>query len=239
MPKFDLKDAEIKFKDGYAVAGAINNGAGEAAGNSTIAVDGFTTAIANGETFKVGSDTTTYTVTAHTETLGKTTAITFTPVLAAKANDNAVVQFQPHTLTVEIGEGNVSYTEKRNVEYQRDRGTLDTVRLGDEEPLDVSFDFTWKFLTSETGATVPTIEEVLKRTGPAADWVTAADDTCEPYAIDIYVEYTPLCEDQQKELIILKDFRYEQLAHDMKGGTVSCTGKCNVTDAIVDRVDNF
>ena len=44
-------------------------------------------------------------------------------------------------ITVKIGEGNLTWNERRNVDYTRDRGVISDVRLGDDEAIEVSFDF--------------------------------------------------------------------------------------------------
>lgn len=142
------------------------------------------------------------------------------------------------SLEVKIGEGNLTYSESRNIQYTLDRGKLDEVREGDEVPMDVTLAFTWEYLRgspSSSGAT-PSVEEALKKIGNAADWVSSDTDECRPYAVDIEVVNAPqpaACGD--KETITLVDFRYEKLDHDMKAGTVSVTGKCNVTQATVVR----
>jgi len=118
--------------------------------------------------------------------------------------------------------------------YTKDRGRLDTVKLGDEEPVEVKLDFTWVFLKADTGET-PSIEDVLKQRGEASDWVSSSDDLCEPYAIDIVIVYTPPCDDVDKEIYRLQDFRYEDLGHDIKQGQVSVSGKCNITEPSVTR----
>jgi hypothetical protein len=146
----------------------------------------------------------------------------------------------PETIEVKIGEGNMTYSEKRNMEYIRDRGVLDTVREGDEEPVEVKFDFTWEYITSDTGATVPTVEEALKKTGEAAAWVSSAtDDACAPYAVDIVVLYEPTCAGagitNEIETITLVEFRWESIEHDLRGGQISVTGNCNTTLAQVVR----
>ena len=142
-------------------------------------------------------------------------------------------------LTVKIGEGNLTYSEARNIEYTLDRGTLDEVREGDEVPIDVSLDFVWEYLKGSTGSGTPTVEDVLKNTGEASDWVSTDADTCRPYAVDIEITYQPspaTCGDM--EIILLSDFRYESLDHDLRAGTVATTGKCNVTKATITRQAN-
>jgi hypothetical protein len=199
-------------------------------------VDGFTGAIAVGDTFTVAAHTTVYTITAHTETSTNTTSITFTPVLVDAAVDDDTVNVKTHILEINIGEGTLTYDEKRKMEYQLNRGRLNTVREGNEEPVDVRLDFLWDFLRSASGATIPTIEEAFKKIGAASGWISSATDKCEPYAVDVIVTYTPPCTGIQPEQIILKDFRWESLNHDAKGGSVAVTGKCNIKTATVARL---
>src|SRR6266576_3971774 len=90
-----------------------------------------------------------------------------------------------HSITVTLGTGNLTYEEKRNIEYVKDRGLLDTVREGDEEPVDVRLDATWENLTGVGGA--PTVEDAMKRRGPAATWTSTSADPCEPFAVDIEI----------------------------------------------------
>jgi len=144
----------------------------------------------------------------------------------------------PEEISITIGEGNLTYSENKNIEYVLDRGNLDEVREGDQVPMEVSFDFIWDYITALAASGTPTVEEALKNTGEASTWVssdTGAGNACRPYAIDIEVIYAPVpttCGDQ--ETITFPDFRYETLDHDLRAGTVSCTGKCNaLTPTIV------
>lgn len=204
-------------------------------GASTMLVDGFVGAVITGDYFTVNSGQQRYKITAHSETLGNTTSVTFTPSLATAANNDHVVTIQPHHLQIRIGDGNVTYTEKRMITYVKDRGVLDTVRRGDEDPVEVKFDATWVFLRASTGATV-TIEDVLKKRGEAAGWVSSGSDPCEPYCLDLVIEYTPPCSTEQMEIYTISDFRYEELGHDLKAGQLSITGKANITEVDVQRV---
>jgi len=138
------------------------------------------------------------------------------------------------SLEIKIGEGTLTYDERKTIEYVRDRGLLDTVKEGDEEPMDVRFDFTWEFLraVSTTGWGTPTVEDALKQRGEAAGWVSSSNDPCEPYAVDIEIHYAPPCGDELDEIITLPDFRYTSLAHDLSAGTVAVTGQCNATQAL-------
>lgn len=239
MAQIDLKNCDIYIEDGYtgSVTGSslVNNMSGYMAGATTMAIDGSTGLVTVGDRFTVtGSTNTVHTVTAQTPTLGNTTSITFTPALAGSVADNAAITWLSHQLQIKVGEGNMQWTEKRSIMYTKDRGRLDTVKKGDEEPVEVKLDFTWVFLKADTGET-PSIEDVLKNRGEASSWVSSSADLCEPYAVDIVVVYTPPCSGVDKEIYRLADFRYEDLGHDIKQGQVSVSGKCNITEPTITR----
>jgi len=140
-----------------------------------------------------------------------------------------------HEIEIKIGEGNLTYGERKPRTYIKDRGNLDTVRNADAEVMAVSFGFTWDYITSKTTDTVPTVEEALKAEGNADDWQTASDDPCEPYAVNVRVENDPNCGTLGGEIVSLPDFRYESLDHDVSAGTVACAGNCNVDEAVKTR----
>ncbi len=240
--QFDLKQADIYLVDGFADAGAVNNVSNYTVGTTTMLVDGISDSIPDGVTFTIASDTlgTVYTVTSATDTLGATTSITFSPGLVEAVLDDAVITFGGRRLRMKIGDGTMTYDEKRAIEYKKDRGRLDTCRLGDEDPIEVKLDVRWEFLRSDASDPdtfmIPSPEEILKKVGAASAWVSSSADPCEPYSINIFVVYTPTCDDVKKETILLRDFRYEALNHDFKQGMLSCSGKCNSTDAVVTRV---
>lgn len=238
----DLKNAVITYRDGFVLVGAVNNGAGYSTSATTMVVDGFVgTCEADtvvGDIFTVTGSTAEHKVTAKIDTGDHLTSVTFTPGLTGNVADNAVVTFKRRRLEVTIGEGNLTYSEIKNRTYVKNRGLLDTVKNADEEPVEVQMDYTWEFLEADTTET-PTVEDVLKQRGQAAHWVTTSADACEPYCVDIEIEYTPFCSASKKELIALKYFLYEKLDHDIRQSTVSCTGKCNITEADTSRVTAF
>lgn len=135
-----------------------------------------------------------------------------------------------HELTLRIGEGSLSYTEKKNRKYVKDRGILSSVVDGDEEPVDVKFDLIWVFLTASGGGT-PTPEDFLKKRGEAAGYTSSDPDACAPYAVDIEITFDPECSPTEIETITLPDFRYEQIDMNAKDGMISVSGKCNVVEA--------
>ena len=151
---------------------------------------------------------------------------------------NATIKFKDggsNELEVKIGEGNLSWSEKVNRIYTLDRGQLNDVRNGDEEPMEVSIDAIWEFLKADSGDP-PTPIDVLKQRGQASAWVSTDDDACRPYAIDIEVTYEPPCGGEADEVITLRDFRHEELQYDLRNASIAVTGKCNVTEAEISRV---
>lgn len=140
-------------------------------------------------------------------------------------------------IEIKVGEGNLTWTEAKTMEYLLDRQLLDEVREGDDIPMDVSFDFIWDYITGTTGSGgVPSIEDALKQINAASTWISTDSDICRPYAVDIQIEYVPTnCAAEDQETITLPDFRYENLAHDLRAGTIACTGRCNATQATAIR----
>ena len=83
--QFDMKQALFYFVDGFTATGAVNNVSGYAANATTMLVDTITGIIPVGVTFIMPEGDTVYKVTSHSETLGNTTSITFTPGLVDPA----------------------------------------------------------------------------------------------------------------------------------------------------------
>ncbi len=242
MAQIDLKRCLITMRDGYLGTGTgtllVNNGAGYTGGTTVIAVDGITGAVTTGDNVTFAGETpagTIHSITAHTETLGNTTSITVSPALQGAIVDDAVITTQPHQLMMRIGEGTLTWDEKKNRIYVKDRGLLYTMRDGDQDPMDVKLEFIWEYLYADSGVP-PTFEDFLKRRGNAAAYVTSGTDPCEPYSVDILIIFTPFCTADKTEHYLLPEFRYETLNHDLKQGMVNCTGKCNVIEATISRV---
>ena len=139
------------------------------------------------------------------------------------------------TVEVKIGEGNMTYSERRNMDYILDKGLLDTVREGDQVPVEVRFDFQWEFLKTDGAGPPPTVEEALKNEGAASAWISSATDPCEPYAVDIRLTNTPVCPGVKNEEIYLADFRWESLDHDLRANSVAVSGQANITRAAITR----
>jgi len=162
--------------------------------------------------------------------------LTFTPALDAldmPTNDD-VITFLPQQLEIKIGDGNVTYTEASEFEYDLDRGVLDTVRAGDQVPMDVSLDFVYEYITTGTGEEISPMD-ALKQIGGASDWVSSSADPCEPYAIDVEVVHTPICTTQEIETTVFPDFRSESREPDLGEASVSVSGRCNAVQPTVTR----
>jgi len=182
-------------------------------------------------------DTKVHVVTGRTPTdAGPTTNIVFSPALGAGTYvDSGVVTFAAQMIEIKIGDGNITYTENTNYDYELDRGVLDTVREGDQAPIDVNIDFVYEYITTGTGEAI-TPMDALKGKGGASEWVSAATDPCEPYAIDVEVEYTPPCGGSEKEITLFPEFRPDTKEVDFGEANVSITGRCNVVEPVVTRV---
>lgn len=121
------------------------------------------------------------------------------------------------SIEIKIGEGNISWTETRNLEYTHDRGAVSEVRLGDDEPCELSFDFIWTWLSSISGSSP---YEAIK----GIDGTTSGSD-CEPFAVDIKIEMHGCDGDSVIETITFPEFRYDTISADLRQGQLSCSGK--------------
>lgn len=140
-------------------------------------------------------------------------------------------------ITVKIGEGNLTYGEKRNIEPVKRRGLLSTVREGDEVNLEVQMSFVWEYITSNGTSDPPTVEDAIKQRGPASAWVSTSPDSKAPYCVNLQVDYRPPCVGEAAwETIVFPEFHHTDLHHSLKDGTVDLTGLCNRTQASPTRI---
>ena len=147
---------------------------------------------------------------------------------------NKTLTFSPQQLDIKIGDGDLKYTENDDFKYDLDRGNLDTVRQGDEKPMDVSLSFVYEHITTGTGEAVAPMD-ALKRRGGAAEWVSSATDKCEPYAVDLSVIHTPPCGTAQIETTLFPDFRSDKREPSLKDSLIQITGRCNAVEPVVSR----
>lgn len=167
-----------------------------------------------------------------------TTCVTITPVVGAgtynSGNSENAVTFINQRIDIDVGEGNVTFTEAKEYEYLRDRGDLDTVREGDEQPIEVSMEFVYEYVRASSGEDVTPVD-AIKRINGAAEWVSSATDQCEPYAVDVLLKHCVPCGSDEDEDLLLPDFRWESLDYDLGAATIAVSGRCNVSSATVTR----
>jgi hypothetical protein len=167
---------------------------------------------------------------------GTTWQVTFTPALDGgdlPANDDAIA-FLPIQITVKVGDGNLTYTENKNYDYLLDRGNLDTVREGDEAPLEISLEFVYEFVKTGTGEAITPVD-ALKGIGGAADWTSTSSDQCESYCVDIVIDRDAPCNTAEDEITVFSEFRYDSLEFDLSAATIAVNGRCNVTEPEITR----
>ena len=241
MARIELRHATIRFKDGLSGTAAVGVG-GIAAGAATLPLStvvlnsSVTDQVPVGARLTIDGNTTVHTVTARTPGTGTTTSVTISPAVpnGEDALAAAAVVFLPQQIEIKIGDGNLTYSEANEYEYELDRGALDSVREGDEQPMEVNIDFVYEFITTGTSESV-TPMDALKRKGGAAEWVSASADLCEPYCIDIEVEHVPPCGTSQKEITLFPEFRSESREVDLGEASISVSGRCNATEPTVTR----
>ena len=243
MARIELRDAVIKIKDGLAGTAAINDSSIVSPGDTTLTINTVvlnttdTDLVPVGARFTIAGETGSpvHTVTARTPTsTSPTTDITFTPALAAGVATLAVITFASQEVEIKVGDGDVTYTENNEYTYDLDRGDLDTVREGDQVPMDVSFDLIYEHITTGTSESISPMD-ALKKKGAASEWVSAATDKCEPYAVDIEVTHSPPCGTAQTETTTFPDFRSESREVSFSDSKISIKGRCNTVEPIVAR----
>lgn len=242
MARIQLRDTHIYIQDGLAGTAAIND-VGTVPASTDIDIDtvvlntDVTTMVPIGARFTVASETGSpiHTVTARTPTdSGPTTNITFTPALGAGAADEAVITFLPQRIEIKIGEGDMSWTESRELIYDLDRDQLDTVRLGQEQPVSVDLAFTFEYVTTQSGQPITPVD-AIKRLGEASEWVSSSSDLCEPYSVDLYVIHDVPCGTDHDQSFLFADFRWEELDYSMQDASITVSGQCNITDVVTVR----
>jgi hypothetical protein len=243
MARIDLRDCTIRLKDGLSGTCNITEAA-PGANDTDVDVDTValvgpanTQLIPVGARFTVPNISTVFTVTGRLPaSAGPTTNVTFTPAWGSVNTPvvNADMTFLPQQLDITIGEGNLTYTEAKEYEYILDRGVLDTVREGDDQPVEVSLEFAYEYVTTGTNEAITPVDAIKKING-AVEWVSSSADLCEPYAVDLEIERVLNCGTAEDEITLLSDFRFESLEYSLQDATISVSGKCNVTDATVTR----
>jgi len=142
----------------------------------------------------------------------------------------------PQQIEIQIGDGDINWTEAREFIYDLDRDQLDTVRQGQDQPLEIDLAFIFEYVTTESGQAITPVD-ALKRQGEATEWVSSSADLCEPYAVDIYVLHCVPCGTDQDQDFLFQDFRFESLEFSIQDALISVSGRCNVTEVLTTRAD--
>ena len=155
--------------------------------------------------------------------------------------NNATVKFKdgtPFETEIKIAEGQLQWTESRNVEYQNSKGTLESTREGDEVPCQLSMNFIWEFLINSSGGSPVYPYEALHFIGEAASWVSSdtADPCATPPSIDVEVTFDLSCSSEDTEVYLFNFFRWETISPDGGNGQVAVAGNCKIVKPTVTRV---
>lgn len=245
MARIQLRDTTIYIRDGLSGTAAIDSDTSPAdlTGETTLDVTSVslntdvTNKIPVGARFTIAGETgsVVHTVTARTPaSAGPTTNIVFTPAVASNVSDTAALTFLPQQIEIQIGDGDISWTEAREFIYDLDRDLLDTVRQGQEQPLEIEMAFIFEYVTTQSGQTITPVD-ALKRIGQASEWVSSSSDLCEPYAVDVYIRHCVPCGTDYDQDFLFQDFRYESLEYSIQDASISVSGRCNVTDVVTTR----
>jgi len=161
----------------------------------------------------------------------------FLPVFAVidmKHCDITLKDGGTESIIIKVGEGTFSFTETRNQEYRMNRGLLNTVREGDEAPVEWSLDIEWDSIQGSPGSPVSGGIDIIRGIIYGGEGYVSSDtdDPCASYAFDILAEYRPPC-DAGAQDISLPHCRIESCAYDMQAGTLQLSGKANVTQATI------
>lgn len=245
MARIELRHCVVRLKDGLGGTAKIDGSPTPPAADATsmkvkdLALNNAATKIPVGARFTVAGETTAttvHTVTARTPAdEGPTTEIEFTPKLGAGTYaDDGVITLLPQQLEIKMGDGNLTYSEKKNYDYLLDRGNLDTVREGNEAPMEVKLEAVYEHITTGTGEDISPMD-ALKGKGAAAEWVSSSPDKCEPYCVDLEVIHTPPCGTEDPETTLFPEFRADSKDVDFQKATISVSGKCKATEPIVTR----
>jgi hypothetical protein len=245
MGRIDLRDCDVFIQDGLAGTASVNAPTtAPAQGDTTFNIDAVVLnsldpdSVPIGARFTIAGETaeTVHTITARTPSDdGPTTNIVFTPALGVGTYaDNAAITFLPQQIEIKMGDGDAKWTEADQYKYDLDRGHLDSVRKGDDVPLELSLTGVFEHIKSRAGEPITPIE-ALKGIDAASQWVSTSIASCEPYSVDIVIEHNPPCGAAGKTTYLFPDFRSEKRDFNIKDATIAFSGKCNAVEPIITR----
>lgn len=143
-----------------------------------------------------------------------------------------------NVVAVTLDEGDLSYDETNNVNNILDRGILDHMRKGDEEPVKVTFTLKFVEFLKQVADADPTVYEVFKKIGGAAAWVSTNTDGGDVYTLTAeFTIVSPTVGDQNEKIVM--NFLHHASVSFSEGDeydTISFDGEAFVTAATITKV---
>lgn len=128
-----------------------------------------------------------------------------------------------------VADGTLQFGESKEIIYTPNKGVLDDVKTGDEQPLSIDTSFTWEDFEASVGSGTPSPLDILFQNGEAATYTSTADASgCPPYCVDIEVEINPGCS-EVREFVTFEEFLWDDIAPTFKDGKIAFKGQCNRT----------
>ena len=122
----------------------------------------------------------------------------------------------PNSVTIAVEEGDLTFSNKQNVDNILDRGSLSHMREGEEEPVTGSFSVHFIQLIKAGGDSDPELQEIASFTGAAASWVSTNDDNGDVKTIDLLFEIVNPDSGLENERITFTKVRF--LSWDLEEG---------------------
>jgi len=144
----------------------------------------------------------------------------------------------PNELELVIGDGNITWTEQRPLEYSNDRGVIDERRLADDVPLEVNLTVKLDYYSGLTAGSVPSPMDVFYFEGHASTWLSTDSDPCRPKCVDLILDNIPTCDGTDaRETYVFPLFFAENVDFDVQSAQLSVRGTCLATRVIATRSD--
>jgi len=109
----------------------------------------------------------------------------------------------PNTLIIPIMEGDLEWTFRKDHAPVRNRGVVAEFAEGIDQPMAVSFSFTFEEYTAQSGQS-PSPSDFLFGQGEASAYVST--ETCGPFAVNLIFLLTNPCTSGQDETLTFGDF---------------------------------
>ena len=144
----------------------------------------------------------------------------------------------PNELELVIGDGNITWTEQRPLEYTNDRDLLDERRLAAEVPMEVNLTAKLDYYTGLTAGSTPSPMDAFYFQGHASSWESSDSDPCRPRCLDLVVDNIPTCNGTDaRETYVFPRFFAENVDFDMRSAQLSIRGTCLATKVVTTRSD--